>query len=135
MSATDGVYATLSKANLLVVEDEILVLLELESVLREAGADEIHLCRNVDSALNRIEQENITAAILDVRLGQEVVTPVAQALAQRGTPFIFYTGQTSRDPVLRQWPKDRILPKPARAHTIVDMLSKAIRGESALSAR
>jgi DNA-binding NtrC family response regulator len=127
----DGPYTALAHASLLVVEDEILVLLELEAILREAGAEEIHLCRDVASALSRIKSDPVTAAILDVRLGLEVVTPVARALAARGTPFLFYTGQAASEPALREWPKNRILPKPARAHTIVDALAKLIHHEHA----
>jgi DNA-binding NtrC family response regulator len=125
----DGPYTLLANASLLVVEDEILVLLELEAILREAGAEDIHLCRDVASALARIESDKITAAILDVRLGQQVVTPVARALAERGTPFLFYTGQAATEPLLKEWPKNRILPKPARSHTIVEALEKLIQRE------
>lgn len=127
----DGPYTLLANARLLVVEDEILVLLELEAILREAGAEEIHLCRDVASALAHIAADHVTAAILDVRLGQEVVTPVARALAARDTPFLFYTGQIASDPLLKEWPKNRILPKPARALTIVDALAKLIQRERA----
>lgn len=134
MDRMDGPYTILAKTNLLVVEDEILVLLELEAILREAGAEDIHLCRDVASALARIETDDVTAAILDVRLGQEVVTPVARALAARGTPFLFYTGQAYTDPLLKEWPKNRILPKPQRAYSIVNALAKLIQRERAAPA-
>ena len=57
----------LTGANLLVVEDELMLLLELESVLCDAGADKVVLSRSAGDALARAREEPLSAAILDVR--------------------------------------------------------------------
>jgi hypothetical protein len=36
------------------------------------------------------------AAVLDANLNGQAVTPVAQALADRGTPFVFATGYADK---------------------------------------
>src|SRR5262249_49287236 len=109
----------------LVVEDEILVSLELESILNDAGAD-VELCRTTPAALDRLKTAPITAAILDVRLGSDTVTSVAHRLAERGIPFIFYTGQSASDPVLAEWPDRRIVTKPAMSMSILGALVETV---------
>jgi DNA-binding NtrC family response regulator len=75
----------------LIVEDDAILLMDLEQILQSAGA-EIVLCRSVSEALVALAQDRIAAAVLDFRIGHETIAPVARQLSQRGTPFIFYTG-------------------------------------------
>jgi DNA-binding NtrC family response regulator len=110
----------------LVVEDEMLVLLELESIVSEAGAN-VESCRTVRSALDRIDAVDVTAAVLDVRLGAESVSPVARRLAERRIPFLFYTGQPATDPVLIEWSDCKVLGKPVQPAAIVDTLAGIVR--------
>ncbi|MBV9114558.1 MAG: response regulator [Hyphomicrobiales bacterium] len=109
----------LKGARLLVVEDDFLILMELESVLLDAGAEIIGLCRTLKEALEVAETEELAAAILDIRLGRETVAPAATRLSQRGVPFVFYTGQDESDPVRAQWPGCTLLHKPAEPRKIV----------------
>jgi len=113
-------------AHLLVVEDELILLLELESVLSDAGADKVVLSRSTGDALVRAREEPLSAAILDIRVGPELVTPVARALAKRGVPFLFYTGESLSDPALDEWPESKVLTKPARPEAIVKAVADLI---------
>src|SRR6516165_726705 len=106
----------LGGARVLVVEDEAILAMELESILCEAGAQAVTLCRTVEGALAALAKNGVAAAILDVRVGRE---PVARQLARRGTPFLFYTGQIGNDPALEQRPRCRVITKPAPAKVIV----------------
>jgi DNA-binding response OmpR family regulator len=103
----------------LIVEDDALLLMELESILQEAGAKIITCCRNIKEALMAAEQGRFAAAILDVRIGKGTIAPVARRLAKRGTPFLFYTGQVENDPALAEWAGYVVLSKPARPAAIV----------------
>jgi len=114
----------LAGERVLVVEDEVLVALDLEAILNDAGAD-VELCRTTQAALDRLTSAPITVAILDVRLGTDTVTPVASRLAERGIPFVFYTGQSACDPILADWPDRKIVTKPARSASIVRALAEA----------
>jgi len=107
----------------MIVEDDVLLLMDLEAILREAGAEIAGGCRNVAEALVAARDCDIAVAILDVRVGRETTAPVARQLASRGTPFIFYTGQVENDPQLAEWAGYTILSKPARASAIVDALA------------
>jgi DNA-binding response OmpR family regulator len=106
----------------LVVEDEVLLLMELELVLRDAGAEKVYLCHNVNDALACAKSQKLTLAILDVRLGRQSVAPVAHRLTDQGTPFMFYTGQMMTDPMFAAWPGCKILAKPAPSRIIVQAL-------------
>jgi DNA-binding NtrC family response regulator len=119
--------AQLAGANILLAEDEFLLLLELESILRRAGAAKVYLCRNVKDALACAASQKLTAAILDIRLGQEFVTPVARVLAKCGTPFLFYTGQIMTDPMFAEWRTRKIVSKPARSKIILQVLTELIQ--------
>jgi DNA-binding NtrC family response regulator len=114
-------------ARVLVVEDDALLLMDLESILAEAGAEVLANCRTVADGLAAAQQDGIAAAVLDVRIGRETIAPVAGALARRGTPFVFYTGQTGSDPALKQWQDRTIIAKPAQAKTIVAAVAALLR--------
>lgn len=110
-------------ARVLVVEDDALLLMELESILQDAGAETIACCRNVKDGLTALEQNPLAAAILDVRIGQGTIAPIARRLANCGTPFLFYTGQVENDPALAEWSDHTVLIKPARPAAIVAALA------------
>jgi DNA-binding response OmpR family regulator len=109
----------LAGARILVVEDDFLLMMELETVLRDAGVERVQTCRTVSEALAAAERGNFAAAVLDVRIGGESVTPVARKLAQCGTPFLFYTGQVGNEGPMAEWPQCRVVSKPAQARVIV----------------
>ena len=76
---------------LLIVEDALLLALELEAGLTEAGAEVVGSAADVGEAMRMINLP-IDAAVLDANLNGASVLPVAQALAARGIPFVFATG-------------------------------------------
>jgi DNA-binding response OmpR family regulator len=117
----------LAGAKLLVVEDNYLLLIDLEEVLRDAGADAVQACRTIEDALRVSETDGITAAVLDVRIGPDSIAPVARKLAARGTPFLFYTGQVGNDPMMTEWPNCRTISKPALPQVIVNAVAELLR--------
>jgi DNA-binding response OmpR family regulator len=111
--------APLGGARVLVVEDDFFIALELVSILSEAGAEVIGPSQTVAAALTLAEDEELAAAILDIRLGSDTVAPVARKLAAHHVPFVFYTGQTRNDPLRAEWPDCGIVEKPALPIAIV----------------
>jgi two-component sensor histidine kinase len=75
----------------LIVEDAVLLALELESGLTEAGARVVGTAADLDEAAAMLGLD-FDAAVLDANLNGRSVTPIAEALAGRGVPFIFATG-------------------------------------------
>ncbi|GEO42253.1 response regulator [Skermanella aerolata] len=77
---------------ILVVEDEPLVAMVLESIIEDMGASLVGPAASVEKALALIEAGGFTGALLDVNLRGERVDAVADALAAKGLPFVFTTG-------------------------------------------
>jgi DNA-binding response OmpR family regulator len=80
----------------LVVEDEALIGMLLEDELLEAGAEVVGPACSVKEALELIDQVaadgGLSAAVLDINLEGETVSPVADRLAALSVPFVFATG-------------------------------------------
>jgi CheY-like chemotaxis protein len=77
---------------ILVVEDEPLVAMVLESIIEDMGASLVGPAASVEKALALIEAGGFIGALLDVNLRGERVDAVADALAAKGLPFVFTTG-------------------------------------------
>jgi len=76
----------------LLVEDDSMVSMLTEDVLRDAGGDVV-LAMRLAPALSIAHDDPISAAVLDINLGEgETRFPVAELLADRQIPFLFVTG-------------------------------------------
>lgn len=82
---------SLKGARVLIVEDAVLLALELETGLSEAGAEVVGPAYELEEAMALLDRP-IDAAVLDANLNGRSVTPVAEVLRQRGIPFVFATG-------------------------------------------
>ena len=76
----------------LIVEDESMLALCLEEVLIDAGFAIAGVAGKLEKALALIEGGACDAAVVDANLAGASASPVADALASRGLPFIVTTG-------------------------------------------
>ena len=83
--------AHIAGLRLLIVEDALLLALELEAGLIEAGAIVVGAAGDLAEAMSMVGRE-MDAAVLDANLNGESVRPVAEALIARGVPIVFATG-------------------------------------------
>ena len=114
---------------ILVVEDELMIRMLLEDMLGELGYVVAAEAARIDEALDAANNAVFDVAILDVNLNGEPILPVADALAARGTPFVFATGYGERG--LPEAYRDRpTLKKPFQIEGLEQMLQSALkRGE------
>jgi DNA-binding NtrC family response regulator len=84
--------AILAGRRVLIVEDESLVGILIEEFLYDFGCVPLGPYGNVAEALEAIRSQAFDVAILDIDLNGERSYPIADALAERGVPFLFLSG-------------------------------------------
>ena len=70
----------------------MLIVMMIEAMLADLGCESVTTAATVDQAVALIEGQVFDAAMLDVNLKGSNSRPVADALAARGVPFFFSTG-------------------------------------------
>jgi DNA-binding response OmpR family regulator len=111
---------------ILIVEDEFLIAAVLEETFSEAGAETVSAA-TLAEALKVAEDASLSAAVLDVRLGRQTTEAVADVLAARSVPFVFYSGQDLPDRTRAKYSGAHVLVKPAREDVLVQVILKAVR--------
>jgi CheY-like chemotaxis protein len=106
----------------LVVEDEMLIGMLLEDMLTDLGHQVVGIVSRVNDALAAVQKEAFDLAILDVHLNGQAVFPVADALVERGVPFVFATGYGERG-LPEQYRSRPILQKPFAKDDLEKMLA------------
>lgn len=113
----------------LVVEDEVLVAMDLESELERQGCIVLGPAPTVARALAVIDQEQPHIALLDLNLAGKSTGPVALALATHGIPFVVVSGYSSRlttEPALQVAPR---VDKPVNYRKLVEALAQALAAD------
>ncbi len=112
----------LAGRSVLVVEDQLIIALDLEMLLREQGALDVQLCGSADEALKCLASDPPDVAILDVNLGSKTSFPVAKELQRLGVPFIFATGYSNEVEFPRELRSVPLVGKPYCADTMKEAL-------------
>ena len=115
--------ATQAKKRILVVEDELMIRMLLEDMLGELGYTVAAEAARIEEALEATKNADFDLAILDGNLNGQPVSPVADALVARGTPFVFATGYGELPEPYRERPT---LKKPFQIDGLKQMLRRAL---------
>lgn len=99
-------------SRILVVEDNALVGMEVESCLHELGVHDVRLAASVADALQTLDHFACGLAILDYNLRDETSEPVATRLVAQGTPFAIASGYSDLDDHFLQLGAEWVLAKP-----------------------
>jgi CheY-like chemotaxis protein len=119
----------LSGLQALVVEDETMIFLLIEDMLKEMGCAAVSHATDVREALVFIDSRRPDFAVLDVNLAGEQVYPVAERLDAVGVPFAFATGY-GRPGMPDRWAARPVIQKPFKQETLAAALSAIIDGGS-----
>jgi DNA-binding response OmpR family regulator len=114
--------------SILVVEDEVLICLLIETILMDAEYQVI-IANSVADALNIVDAAPLGAAILDLNVKGEKVFPVAEKLAAASIPFIFATGGGGAEIV--GFPNAPWIAKPFRENELLEAIDRLTAGSSA----
>lgn len=117
MSAPDNALEFLRGLRILLVEDDPLIRLDLESSLVDLGAI-VTAASNVGAALTALAASPWDFAVLDFELGAETSEPIAEAARSRNVPFLYLSGYSEHDERFSRWPGIRVLVKPLSAASI-----------------
>ena len=111
-----------------IVEDEILVGLDAQMMLEEAGA-RVRLAAEPADARRQIDgTESTDVAVLDLKLAETVSASLARLLRERGIPFIFATGYADADWLGDGFSDVPIVSKPYTAADIVSAVGRVLDG-------
>jgi DNA-binding LytR/AlgR family response regulator len=120
----------LAGLRVLIVEDEFLLAMELETLVAADGCTTVGPASSVRQALALIDGEEPDIALLDVNLKGERATPVAAALQDRGVPYVLITGYSDAqlsEPELRRAPR---VDKPVSSRALTRAVKRALDGEN-----
>lgn len=115
----------LAGKKVLLVEDEAIIAFAVEDMLADLGCMVVGPAMRLDEATDLAATAEIDAAILDVNLNNLRSYPVAQALEQRGVPFVFATGYDQEG---LEWmgPTADIIAKPYRREQVEAALRRML---------
>jgi CheY-like chemotaxis protein len=110
---------------ILVVEDEALIAMDLQSLLEGAGYQVLGPCNSPAAAFVVLERSEPDLALLDVNLGGTDVFGIADALAQRKVRIVFLTGHTAQR--LPEPHRHRpLVAKPYLPHLLLQAIQRAL---------
>lgn len=116
------------RCRVLVVEDEAMIAMLVEDMILDFGSEVVGPASKIEEALDLARNAQLDAAILDVKVGEAVVFPVADLLRERGTPFIFATGYGSQG-LPSRFVGSPTLPKPFSYEVLTEVLRMTLAGQ------
>lgn len=110
--------------NILLVDDEMMVAMLLEAVLKNEGCNVMSV-GHLDHAMRLATEWALDAAILDVNLHGHRSYPVADVLVARAIPFVFASGYIDDD-LVKLYPTRPVLVKPYKPDSLIATLTDLI---------
>lgn len=83
---------TLDGARVLLLEDEFVVALDAEQILKELGVQQVETAATLSDAEKRAREGRFDLALLDVNVNGQMSYELAESLRARGVPVVFATG-------------------------------------------
>jgi CheY-like chemotaxis protein len=118
--------------SILVVEDEPAIAIDTACTIVRAGGTVVGPAYSLGQAFEEIANSQVDGALLDINLRNEKVFSLADALADRGVPIVFLTGEIW--PVIPERHAGcRIVGKPISQSKVAAALCSAIAGNRALA--
>jgi len=113
----------LSRRRVLVAEDEVIIASELAAAIEEAGGEVVGPVASVREGLATLGREAVHAAILDVRLVDGLVSPIAEVLLERGVAVVFHSASPVPREITERYGDVVVCPKPMLSDHVVYRLA------------
>ena len=111
---------------MLVAEDELIIGVDLCDTVEEAGYRVEGPHNRLDSAMLSIQKQRPDVAILDVRLDDGDVFPLAEALMKEKVPVIFHSSRVSPQEMRDRFPQALACSKPCPPDQMIEMVREAL---------
>ena len=113
----------LANARILILEDEAIPALDLATAVQMAGGVVIGPAGTIAAALALLDEQEVSAAILDANLPDGELTPVAIRLLERRIPIIVHSGVGAPQELRQRYPHVPVYVKPTGSDRLVDAIS------------
>ena len=120
----------LANAHVLVLEDEPLIAMGIEALLKEdLGCAKVTSVVTVAQAMVALGNESIDLALLDIHLPQGTSFDLAAALEERRIPFVFASGSDG-NAIPKRFANVPFASKPFDLHALREQLRQALNGQA-----
>lgn len=119
MTGETGTYP----GDVLLVEDNMIIAMDAEEMLRELGAKSVRAAGSVTHALQLLDEHLPDFALLDVNLGQETSFEIAERLLKLKVPFAFTSGYGEQAAFPDKYAQIKKLSKPYSAESLRTLFS------------
>ena len=109
---------------ILIVEDEPVIAMDVAQAFERAGAATA-VASTLHHALVLVENENLSAAVLDHVLSDGDSSPLCRRLEERGLPFVVYSGLGKLEGPCALGAQ---VAKPEKPDVLVAMVAKLLNG-------
>ena len=120
----------LSGYSVLIVEDEPLIAIDIAQALTSAHASVV-VAATLQDGLRLAEHPTLSAAVVDLILGQDDAAVLFKRLTARGVPCIIYTGHVD---IPAGCTPSAIVRKPARTDALLRALAQVLARDTAVVA-
>jgi DNA-binding NtrC family response regulator len=107
----------------LVADDDLLLAIDLEQRLTDAGALVVGV-RTVADAMRFAEEPRVSVAVIDGKLVGGDCTPICERLKAHGIPIVFFSEDADVQP---NCSPSAVIPKSADPGTVIDAVARLLR--------
>ena len=127
MKDESGDRGRLQGANILLIEDNMLIALDSQDSLLDAGASEVHIAAaSADVRAALAAGRRFDAAVLDLHLGHETGLALVETLELAGIPFMFSSGLSGDNVIPPELSRVPMLGKPYAPHHLVSAVASVL---------
>jgi len=118
----------LTGTSVLLLEDEFLIAMDAEQILKELGVATVEIASTLTDAEQLAENVRFDVAMLDVNINGQVSFPLAESLWRRGVPVVFATGYEMRNQPFPEFAM--CVTKPYTSANLLEALTMALRSRA-----
>ncbi len=113
------------RKSILIIEDEPLIAMEVEEILRDAGFATLGPAASLQEAMDAVQKLRFDVALVDGNLMGETVGALIDALESRKIPYIVVTG-FARDHFPNLPPRASLVAKPLSPRILLEAVNREL---------